>query len=290
MVNSNITLKIFIVLLLLTVTTGCSAISHGVAMLRSTEHFSVSQMDDRILFEEDAEDISKKIEDYINHAISVVEINQHLKFKEKIKILICATPKSFSSLTSSGKKIRGKEVNGKVFLSAKWLRENPKIIEPVLAHELSHLLYVQNLGVYGYISSIPGWFREGMAEFASKNGCVDIDDLIAIKHLKNRNHFVPSIHGDVFFPFKVRLFKTTNDYFKKVQFSNKNVQMRILYKQSHLFVQFLKEYDNIQFNKMLISLAEGIKFKNSFGSAYKISLTEAWELFLQSINRSNEQG
>lgn len=128
MINLNHRLKIFTALLFFTFSSGCSAISHGIAMLRSTEHFSISQVDDRILFEKGAEDISKKIEYYINYAISVTENNQHLKFKQKIEILRCGTPKSFSYFTSSGKAIRGKAFDGKVFLSAKWLREKTESI------------------------------------------------------------------------------------------------------------------------------------------------------------------
>ncbi len=289
MVNSNITLKLFIVLLLLTITTGCSAISHGVAMLRSTEHFSVSQTDKRILYEEDAEDISKKIEDYINNAISVVEINQHLKFKEKIKIIICASPKSFTHLTSSGTTIPAKAFNGKVFLSATLLREKPEILQPIVAHELSHLLYIQNLGLYRFSKSIPRWFSEGIAEFASEKGSVSIDDNIAIKQLNDGNHFLPSTTGNLFFPFKaISPFTTTKEYFSKVPFTDIKTKMQILYKQSHIFIKFLEDYDSIRFDKMLLSLAEGAEFQDAFDNAYKISLMEGWTLFLDSLKRSNE--
>lgn len=149
---------------------------------------------------------------------------------------MCESKKNFSKFTGLNRIIKAAVFNGKIFLSA-GLREQPERIPTLTTHELSHLHLIQHIGTSKYVRNIPSWFVEGLAVFISNGGGAEnVSEKDAARAILDGACFHPDSTGSFLFP------KTASSY---------HLKPHMFYRQSAMFVQFMKEYDPEKFKGLL---------------------------------------
>ena len=215
------------------------------AFFRSTDHFSKLESDNRILYETDALDIAVQVAKDLDYSIETVEKEQSCSFVKPVAVYVCASKENFSKFTGLNQKIKAAVFNEKIFLSGS-LRDQPSRIPTLTTHELSHLHLIQKIGTTKYVRNVPSWFSEGLAVFVSNGGGAEnVSETDAAHAILDGLCFHPDSTGSILFP------KTASSY---------NLKPHMFYRQSAMFVQFLKEYDSEKFKELLKALQSGTKF------------------------------
>ncbi|PCJ44325.1 MAG: hypothetical protein COA99_07045 [Moraxellaceae bacterium] len=248
----------------------------GIAYIESTEHFLPHSEDSRVLFEEGAEDFSNIIADHMDDSIAMVESIHSEMFSEEVLVHICATLECYEKHTTM-RKSRGATIGDKVFLSPKLLAR-PKTTKSVLAHELSHLHLAQKLGGLTLYNNVPGWFQEGLATFVSEGGGaekVSISD--AEKALKSQSFFIPDINGSIF------RMKNADSYGFTENYSDPFFAQNMYYRQSSMFVAYLKRTNITGFNRLMFQILSGVTFEKAFIENYDLGLEDTWYSFINEI-------
>jgi len=235
---------------------------------KSTAHFHPLDTDHRVLYEPGAERFAEVVAKELPASIETVEKAQFGHFTKSIKIYVCATTASFKNMT--GGAVRAKTFRGSVFLSPRLL-EHPEAISSYLTHELSHLLLLQYMGLYKMVTT-PPWFTEGLAVLVSKGGgAAEVTEEEAVQAISSGKHFEPYVNGGLY-----------NFLFPKYG-GHWGLKPHMFYRQSMLFVSFMKDYDKKAFKNLLLNLQNGQNFAKSFQSAYNTSIKDIWYLFLKHL-------
>lgn len=244
----------------------CSPIRSLAALTRSTDHFVPSPLDGRILVEPRAERFAALLAPYVAGAIKTVETAHDAPFKSEIRIHVCATDASFHQLTGQRS---AATTTDKVFLSPDLFRSQ-RPLDRYLTHELSHLHLVQRVGLLGG-ARLPEWFKEGLAELVSGGATassVAMPD--ALRALTDGHRFTPDEGRNAVSSF---LFPHYGTYW--------NIENRMFYRQSMLFVQFLRDHDEVSFARLLVAVERGDDFGEAFRRAYSVSVGVLWVKFLE---------
>lgn len=260
-------LRIFAVLVMVTNLFGCRLVRIGLATLRSTAHFVALESDKRILYEPGAKEFARKVAGYLPEAVATVEKEQYRPFTKPVFVYVCATEESFARFTSVSKDIRGALIK-KIFLSEKLWRQ-PESIKLILTHELSHLHLQQQIGWYNFSDNLPAWFKEGLATSVSNGGGAEtVSETEARKAIIEGKHFIPETKDSLLFP------KSGSSY---------GLKPHMFYRQSAMFVAYLKKLDETKFRAFLLALEDGKNFKKSFISIFGTSIDEIWQQFVQQL-------
>jgi hypothetical protein len=249
---------------------GCSLSRQALATLQSTSHFLVLDADRRVLHEPGAEDVSKEVAEYLPASIEKVEKGQYRPFARPVEVYICATKESFSNFTGIPKVAKGATTTRHVFLSAERLRELPvNIRRAVLTHELSHFHLQQHLGAYNYGAGLPSWFQEGLAEYVSGGAAMEgVSEAEAVTAILEGKHFTPDTTGSFLFPRRWGAY---------------DLKPHMFYRQSFMFVSYLKHLDEPKFRTFLLALEDNQNFEDSFNSIFGLTMDAAWQQFVAQI-------
>lgn len=253
----------FFFVIIVFMSTGCTAVNTACSSLRSIDHFVALDIDQRILYEPGAENFANALERYLSPAIIKVEKGQYRLFSKPVNIYACQSHESFKLLT--GQKARAAMTHRGVFFSPKLL-ETPESLPLILAHELSHWHIKQQIGTWQF-SKLPFWFQEGLAASVSEGGGaerVTIEE--AQKAFMDGKHFKPTIKGGIFSR------KTPSSW---------GLKPHMFYRQSMIFVDFIKTNQPDKFRTFLIELQDGGNFKSSFEKALNMSVEKAWAEFFE---------
>ncbi|MCP3931940.1 MAG: hypothetical protein GY705_22930 [Bacteroidetes bacterium] len=156
----------------------------------------------------------------------------------------------------------------KIFLSAS-LREQPERIPTLTTHELSHLHLIQRIGASKTVRNIPSWFSEGLAVAVSNGGGAEnVNEIDAAHAILNGLCFHPDSTGSILFP------KTASSF---------SLKPHMFYRQSAMFVQFLREYDTEKFQNFLQTLQKGEKFKYACHVSFEKDINDFWEAFKEKL-------
>ena len=165
-----------------------------------------------------------------------------------------------------------KEVKGavfiKLFLSGE-LRKEPDRIKRILTHELSHLHLGQRLGIYGYNAHLPSWFQEGLAVVVSNGGGAEKASIAdATTALRTGKSLTPEDHGSFLFK------KFASSY---------DLTPPMFYRQSGMFVAWLRQQDSTRFRTFLVAIEGGEGFATAFTTAYGMDVDTAWRQFVNGL-------
>lgn len=157
------------------------------------------------------------------------------------------------------------------FLSGKLLSEMDKT-QGILTHELSHIQLSQTLGVIKFNRNLPRWFREGLAIYvANGGGATRATEAEAIEKIVEGKHFMPEVKGSLL---NIKLAATTE------------LEPKIFYRQSGMFVQFLARDYPGQFETMLKGLQEGKDFQSQFLESFKNNVSEKLKSYIATLRRT----
>lgn len=259
--------RILILLVLAANFTGCGLLRSGVASLKSTANFAPVDADRRVLVEPGGEDVAACVAAFMAEAIATVEREQYRPFKEPVEVYVTKDEESFAAFTGVSKKALGAVII-KVFLSGA-LRKEPDRIKRILVHELSHLHLGQRLGIYGYNAILPSWFQEGLAVTVSGGGGAEkMSEAGAAGAILEGKGLKPEASGSFFFK------KFASSY---------GVEPPLFYRQSGMFVAWLKRFDESRFRAFMLSIEDGRDFEESFHGAFGLSLDNAWQRFKEKL-------
>jgi len=244
---------------------GCSATREIVNAFKSTERFQPYMEDPRILYEPGAENFASEVAKVLDAAMQTVEERHYREFRHEVRIHLCATVDSF--VHYMGQNVRGKVAYKGLFLSPR-LMEEPASIRPLLTHELSHLHIKQQLSTWS-LSALPFWFSEGLATYVSDGGGAEhVSPEEAAMAINEDRHFFPHEDGGI-------IFRKTPSHWK--------LKPHMYYRQSMMFISYLKNNDEEAFRTLLLDLQDGRKFKGIMENAYGGNPGQLWAAFKESI-------
>jgi len=260
-------MKAIMILFLSATLASCGQIG---AVFRSTDHFLELESDKRIFYETGGLDVAQQVAKYLDDSVNNVEEKQYDSFREPIAINVCESEKNFAKFTGLNSRIKAAVFNGKIFLSA-GLREQPERIQFLTTHELSHLLLIQQIGTSKYVRNIPSWFVEGLAVFVSNGGGAEnVSETDAAHDILKEDCFHPDSTGRFLFP------KTASSY---------HLKPHMFYRQSAMFVQFMKENDPENFKTLLQAIQNGVKFDHALQASYGRDIDTYWTKFKVNLTR-----
>jgi len=246
------------------------------AVLHSTDDFVPLSEEPRVRAEPGAEKFARMVAPHVASSMMQVETAHYRQFVQSVVIFVCASADSFSVHSSATTAPKGAVVNDRLFLNPR-LAETPERIPRILTHELSHFHLVQQLGGYGYHIRLPSWFQEGLATLVSDGGGaehVSPDD--ACQALRAGLRIDPTVSEGLFRR------KTANYWFgDKIVGPAKRQHM--FYRQSMLFVGYLRSSDEVRFRQFLLRVQDGGDFTASVRAAYARNLDELWQQFLNQL-------
>ena len=198
--------------------------------------------------------------DALPRSLATVEAQHHLPLAKPFKVYVCATQESFNEYMGAptGATARGVKVGNSIFLSPETFRSwRGDTHQGVLTHELSHLHIYQRLGHVRSLRQIPAWFSEGVAVMVSGAGGDGVTAEEAREAIRFGEDFVPDDKGGRLRP------KRAADY---------GMNTYMFYRQSELFVTYIRDRDPGAFESFLVDLqiggwnSFGRLFENSFGT------------------------
>lgn len=246
---------------------GYRVVGSGIAKL--TTDFKVLDSDDRILYEIGAKTLAEEAAQHLPQAIKDVEAKQYGSFKDPIKIYAFATAKSFSKFSGISEAAKGGGLKNEVYLSGKLLNIMGEV-QGIVTHELSHIQLSQTLGVIKFNRTLPRWFREGLAIYvANGGGATNATEAETIDNFLQGKHFIP---------------KTKGTLFNQKLPSTGNLEPKIFYRQSGMFVQYVAHNYSIQFEAFLRGLQKGNSFEPHFRESFGINTDEMLKIFILQLH------
>jgi hypothetical protein len=252
----------------------CTPMRSLAALAWSTDHFVPFVDDERVRVEPGADRFALMLSPYMTEAVTTVEASQAGPFKSPVRVYLCASDTSFSRLT--GRRAPATTTND-VYLSPD-LFDGTRALDRYLTHELSHLHLVQNIGVLGG-TRLPEWFKEGLAEMVSggaTSSSVAVSE--ALKAVGEGRSFMPDEGRNVVASF---LFPHYGTYW--------HIENRMFYRQSMLFVQFMRDQDPAAFRRFLAAVVQGDDFKKALHRTYPDGVRGLWAKFVDEARASGSR-
>lgn len=207
--------------------------------------------------------------------VTKVETGHYRRFAQSVVIYVCASAHSFSVHSGATTAPKG-TVNKRLFLNPR-LFETPERIPRILAHELSHLHLVQQLGVYHSYRNLPDWFKEGLAALVSDGGGAENVGAEEARQALRAGLRIEPVARDGLFRRK------TANYWFGDKIADPAKRQHMFYRQSMLFVGYLRATDEVCFREFLLRVQDGGDFTESVHVAYEKSLDELWQQFLSEL-------
>jgi len=265
--NRNHLFHVFFIVLFFLISSSCSVTRSAISSLRSTDHFVPLETETRVLYEPGAEAFAEQMAELLPQAIEQVEAGHYHPFVKPVTIHICVSEESYGKLT--GIKAPASVTLEGMFFSPR-LVEEQRPLSLYLAHELSHLHLEQQIGKWKF-AHLPACFKEGLATYVSGGGgAQNVTESEAIEAIKAGKHFEPHEKGCIFF---------------RKYGHHWGLSPHMFYRQSMMFVAYLKDINEERYRSFLLGIQDGAGFSESFHNAFDASLEEIWKEFLTEIEK-----
>ncbi len=252
---------------------GCTMVNVGFASLRSTADFVPLKNEPRVLAEPGGEDIAAMVAEQLPEAIATVEREQYAPFAQPVQVYVTADEESLARHAGVSKKVRG-VVTNKVFISG-GIRQEPERIRAIVTHELSHRHLQQRLGIIGFNTHLPAWFQEGLAVMVSGGGGAEkTSEAEAVAAIRNGKALKPDDSGSFLFH------RSAHSYC---------LEPHMFYRQSCMFVAYLKGLDETKFRTLLLTIEGGTPFAEAFPATYRTTLDAVWQQFREKAEGDNRR-
>ena len=266
-------LSIHITLLLIAALgfSGCTATRAVIAHFQSTSRFVPLVADPRIVYEPGAEAFAQTLSPMLPQAVADVEAGQYRPFSRPVVVHVCATEACFTAFTGASAEAKG-AVHGTqgLFLNPALLSQ-PERMQGILTHELSHLHVADQVRLW----ALPVWFNEGLAAYVSGGGGAEhVSEAEAAKAIAAGHTLEPADSG-------TWLTYNTAGPFRAL---GKPKATHMFYRQSMMFVAYLKQRDPKAFRGMLLALEDGAEFAHAFSSAYDAGVKSLWAEFAAAVS------
>lgn len=257
--------KLFFIVMLMSLQ-GCASV-----YARFTYDFNESKKDQGIFYEPGVEDIASEVSVGLKQFIFIVEKSQYQAFSslDELKIFIFSDKERYANYSSSSAKARGSATTNEIYISP-IITERRKTLPSIMIHELSHVHIRQYIGTWRYWAEVPGWFLEGLAvEVSGGGGAEKVSDAEAIKSIQAGVHFTPREESNIWGH------KYAHDY---------GLKPHLYYRQSSLFVRYLKASNPDAFKRSYLSLIQGKEFSEIWLENYGKRIPDLWADYLRKVN------
>jgi len=265
--------KLLIMMFLLTLGTGLIVFANsrvGKATFKDKSHFIRADQCPSLYFEPGMETMAATVQTWFPDCIAKVEQAQGAPFPKPVKVYLCASWPAFNAFTAApaSGRARGAKFGQAVYLSHEFDRLGHP--QGILVHELSHLHLKQHLG-FSFTWHIPEWFLEGLAVSLSGAGGEKTTEKQAAEAIRNGNTLVLHPRGGGLSPRRA---------------ADHGLNHFMYYRQSAMFVSYLKATYPDQFPKFLDDLIHRRTFKTAFQKRFAADLDRAWLDFTASLEAS----
>jgi hypothetical protein len=248
---------------------GISALMGGArlrAKLASKSPFTQCTPDKRIWCEPGSEQFAVLVAGSLGQAIAKVERAHFASFLEPVRIYTYAGIESFVLHSGSNPHLRGVTVDGDLHLSPVAL-DVPMSLAPLVVHELSHVHLSQHLNMISF-NRLPGWFLEGLATTVSDGaGAENVSEHDALLSMAAGRCIVPN---------------EATGWMGGGRSGPPGMRSHMFYRQSAMFVNYLRSVDERRFMRALQALYVGKSLSEALAEAYGIGIAALWQQFLKS--------
>ena len=262
---------ILIVLVMIPLVAVCAPMPRILAYFKSTDMFH--PVGENVLIEAD-EDIAfgAQIQSVVPQYLDSIQNKIGLDFTRDAKVFVCHSIESFCDHTGSKSPGPRASVLRKFFVSPRL--QGTEDWSSIVYHELVHVLLMQNLSMYRYLTT-PIWFHEGLATMvANGGGSGNVDDSTAVANILAGKHFCPVDKEKFLFP---------------QSFENPDIGIWVHYRQAMLFVAFMKNSDADAFDRLLHDLVSDRNFREAVRNAYQTDIAALWKNFVGDLQVQSEQ-
>lgn len=232
------------------------------------EDFSQHKEMKNIYFEKNGSEFADKVVKIYEKDKKQIETTHGFEFRNEHAIFLCVTKECYDKYAVVTRAGAETHYSGDIILNGRKLMSENRV-ETVFTHELSHAIWYEN-----GVRCMPRWWEEGLAVLTSNGSgaeTVSVDE--AIKSIKNGKVFEPS---DVS---SCRLF-FGGDLSKKY-----DISWSMYYRQSEMFVRFLREYDEKAFAATLKNLKNSKDLHKSIYDSYSKSIEMLWGEWVESVRK-----
>ena len=247
---------------------GCALVSRLPAYFKSTDMFH--PVGENVLIEADEDSAwGEQIQSVIPQYLDSVQNKVGLDFTQEVKVFVCHSTESFCDHTGSKSPGPRASVLRKFFVSPRL--QGTEDWSSIVYHELVHVLLMQNLSMYRYLTT-PIWFHEGLATMvANGGGSGNINDSTAIANILDGKHFNPVDKENFVFP---------------QSFENPDIGIWVHYRQAMLFVAYMKTSNPQSFDTLMHDLVSGMNFREAVHDAYGEDVASLWTMFTEDIHEN----
>jgi hypothetical protein len=235
--------------------------------LRIVPGFQPLDADNRVYYEPGGEGFAALIAETLPDAVEKIERAHALPFKGDFRVYVSATHRSFTKRLDMPEHspVRGTALYRDVWVSPNSLDFHGRDTHrQTVAHELSHLHIDQHIGAWRRLRDIPGWFSEGLADWASGTGSEIVSRAEAVEAIAEGRRLQPDSTGRI-------PPRRPGDY---------GLSPPMLHQQSLMFVEYLRGKDEQAFQSFVVALLEGGSFAPTFEERFGTDVDGAWNDFL----------
>ena len=259
-------LRLVCLVAILGLTAGCSAVVRAAYLeLSPLRGFETLQTDRRVHYESAAEAAAELLAASYPAAITEIETRLGDKLHTTPDVYLCASDACFVKYAlNTESRAEARWRGNLILLKAKTLETEGRLL-PVFAHELVHAFWFQR-----NIGCTPRWWTEGLAvESSNGGGAEEILRSLATQAIRNGQVFEASDENSCWTRMPPRL---------------NSMAWPMFYRQSGMFIEWLRAYDPKAFAVLLVKLRNGDNLAKTIESAYSQPVTTlhlAWKNSVQ---------
>lgn len=243
----------------------------GCAGLRPTVQpdFIALAGDARVLYEPGYEHYAERVAWLLPAAISQVEARHYAPFAEPVRVYLCGSDACFSHFVTTPRLAAAVIPHNRLILAPRLFGKESWRLQSILMHELSHLHFGQRLGHYSH--TVPIWFHEGFASYVADGGGAEFSNSNALREaIRDGRHFHPEVDTP----------------WERKKAAHWGLDIYMFYRQSLLFVEYLKSLAEDRFRDFVLALQEREPFDTAFARIYGVPLKEAGDTFFAGFGES----
>lgn len=254
--------------------TGCGVVS---AELHDPSNLPSLAQDRQVHYEPGAESYAQTVAAMLPSAVKKVEVAQGRPFGRPFVVTTYASDKTYAEANGSGSgKPMAMTFFDRISLSPRLWRDHPSWLEADLVVELSHEHLLGNLSTLQYYR-LPIWFVEGLGVMVSADGA---SQLVSARVAQRAICAGDTIE-----------ITDTPSLFRNLSLmpvsggnapADQRYAMQMAYRQSGLFVTYLRDTNGKDFKSLLDYLYAGKPFKVVFAASYGVPLMDKWQDFIHS--------
>src|SRR5262249_42208763 len=248
---------------------GCAALEPHRDKAVELERFEKLAADERVRYQAGAEDYAGRVAEVLPAAIAQVEAGHYRPFAAPVVVYVCATNACFEqNVPAAGRYTAAVIYDNRLVLAPRLFDREPSRLYPILVHELSHLHLGQRLG--HYTLRIPVWFHEGLASLVAQGGGADlVSEEEARRAIAAGEHFMP---------------EETHDETSRAYADHWRLKIAMLYRQSMMFLSYLRSASGEHFRALLESLQQRAAFDEAFSTAFGAGALELARRYFGAVN------